>query len=64
MDFGQGTFCEQWLRFCHGDQTEKKMELYWIMRVGANVKTVQGDFVILFEDLESDFPALKHLVLE
>ena len=57
---------QEWLAFCFGDTESKPMELYWVVPKSCigNPKSVEKDYIILFEDLISDFPALGKLVLQ
>ena len=55
-----------WQRFCFGNSEQTAMELYWIVPkccVGKNIQSVEKDYIILFEELVSDFPALGKLAL-
>jgi hypothetical protein len=43
------------------------MEMYWVVPkccVGKDHESVVNDFIILFEDLINDFPALGKLILQ
>jgi hypothetical protein len=59
-----------WQQFCFGDSDEQPpspMEMYWVVPkccVGKDHESVVNDFIILFEDLINDFPALGKLILQ
>jgi hypothetical protein len=56
---------QNWLNFCFGESKQTPMELFWVVPercIGANPSSVAGDYIILFEDLLKDFPALRNIV--
>jgi hypothetical protein len=58
---------QEWQRFCFGNSKQTVMELYWIVPkrcIGADFESVKEDYVVFFEDLANDFPALLKLVLQ
>ena len=65
------TNSQDWQRFCFGTAKQTPMELYWVVPkccIGNDTLSLKlshkADFIIVFEDLISDFPALGKLVLQ
>ena len=51
-----------WQTYC---STQSATEFYWVVPkccIGTNCTKYANDFIILFEDLESNFPVLRKLV--
>ena len=56
---------QTWQQFCFDNSAQNRMELYWIVPRccgGEGNGSVANDFIILFEELISDFPVLDKLV--
>ena len=61
------TNSQEWQRFCFGNSKQTVMELYWIVPkrcIGTDFDSVKEDYVVYFEDLANEFPALLKLVLQ
>ena len=58
---------QDWQRFCFGKCKQTAMELYWVVPercIGTDFDSVKEDYIVYFEDLANEFPALPKLVLQ
>ena len=59
-------YSQDWLTFCFGETEPTPMELYWIVPKSCaegNHEKVWNGYIVYFEDLAKEFPAVSRIAL-